>query len=97
MCAEASTVLRVVAADFFFNCWHLEISSDNHIWHIPRRVHYHAQGFRLKRSRISMLELKAVPQSCILYIICVKFTTYVSPSDVYGVGTVLGHVPFLFT
>jgi hypothetical protein len=25
MCAEASTVLRAVVADFFFNCWHLEI------------------------------------------------------------------------
>jgi hypothetical protein len=24
MCAEASTVLRAVAADFFFNCWYLE-------------------------------------------------------------------------
>jgi hypothetical protein len=29
MCAEASTVLRAVAADFFFNCWCLEILSDN--------------------------------------------------------------------
>jgi hypothetical protein len=29
MCAEASTVLRAVAADFFFNCWYLEIPSDN--------------------------------------------------------------------
>jgi hypothetical protein len=27
MCAEASTVLRAVAADFFFNCWYLEIPS----------------------------------------------------------------------
>jgi hypothetical protein len=25
MCAEASTVLRAVAADFFFNCWCLEM------------------------------------------------------------------------
>jgi hypothetical protein len=30
MCAEASTVLRAVAADFFFNCGCLEIRSDNH-------------------------------------------------------------------
>jgi hypothetical protein len=35
MCAEASTVLRAVAADFFFNCWYLEIPSDNRILHIP--------------------------------------------------------------
>jgi hypothetical protein len=25
MCAEASTILRAVAADFFFNCWCLVI------------------------------------------------------------------------
>jgi hypothetical protein len=31
MCAEASTVLRAVAVDFFFNCWYLEIPSDNGI------------------------------------------------------------------
>jgi hypothetical protein len=33
MCAEASTILRAVAADFFFNCWYLEIPPDNHIRH----------------------------------------------------------------
>jgi hypothetical protein len=38
MCAEASTVLRAVAADCFFNCWYLEIPSDNRIRHVPRRV-----------------------------------------------------------
>jgi hypothetical protein len=42
MCAEASAVLRAVAADFFFNCWYLEIPSDNRIQHIPRCVHCHA-------------------------------------------------------
>jgi hypothetical protein len=31
MCAELNTALRIVAADFFFNCWCLEISSDNRI------------------------------------------------------------------
>jgi hypothetical protein len=41
MCAEASTVLRAVAADFVFNCWYLEIPSDNCIRRIPRRVHCH--------------------------------------------------------
>jgi hypothetical protein len=35
MFAEASTVLRAVAADFFFTCWYLEIPSDNRIRHIP--------------------------------------------------------------
>jgi hypothetical protein len=79
MFAEASTVLRAVAEDFFFNCWYLEIPSDNCIRHIPRCVHYHAtvfgtyQGastimrkpFHWKCSRISMLEVETVPQSCI--------------------------------
>jgi hypothetical protein len=36
MCAEASTILRAVAADFCFNCWYLEIRSDNRIRHIPK-------------------------------------------------------------
>jgi hypothetical protein len=29
MYTEASTVLRAVAADFFLNCWYLEIPSGN--------------------------------------------------------------------
>jgi hypothetical protein len=41
-------VVRAVAADFFFNCWYLEIPSDNRIRYVPRFVHYHAQGFRLE-------------------------------------------------
>jgi hypothetical protein len=36
MHAEASTILRTVAADFFLNCWYLEIPLDNRIWHIRR-------------------------------------------------------------
>jgi hypothetical protein len=48
MCTEAGTVLRAVAADFFFNCWFLDIPSDNRIRHVPRCVHYHAQGLRLE-------------------------------------------------
>jgi hypothetical protein len=55
MCSEASTVLRAAAADFFFNCWYLVIPSDNRIRHIPRCVHYHAQGFRLSRFVIVIL------------------------------------------
>jgi hypothetical protein len=35
VCAEASAVLRAVAADFFLNCWRLEIPSDNRIRHVP--------------------------------------------------------------
>jgi hypothetical protein len=29
MCTDTSSVLRAVAADFFFNSWYLEIPSDN--------------------------------------------------------------------
>jgi hypothetical protein len=49
VCAEASTILRAVAADFFFNCWYLEIPSDNHIRHIPRSVHYRKTLYNKKQ------------------------------------------------
>jgi hypothetical protein len=65
MCAEASTVLRAVAADFFFNCWYLEIPSDNRIRHVPRYVR---KAFDWKGSRISMLEVEAVPWSFVPFI-----------------------------
>jgi hypothetical protein len=63
VCAEESGVLRAVASDLFFNCMCLEIPSDNRIQHVnvPRCV----QTFDCKSSRISMLEVEAVPQSCI--------------------------------
>jgi hypothetical protein len=48
VCAGASTVLRAVEAHFCFNCWYLEILSDNHIRHVPRCVHYHVQGLQLE-------------------------------------------------
>jgi hypothetical protein len=51
VCTEANTVLRLVVADFFFRCWCLEIPLDNHIWHVPRCMHYHAKSFDRKRSR----------------------------------------------
>jgi hypothetical protein len=33
VCTEANTVLRAVVADFFFNCWYLELPSDKRIRH----------------------------------------------------------------
>jgi hypothetical protein len=48
MCAEVSTILRTVVSDLFFNCWYLEIPSDNRIRHVPRYVHYHEESFRLE-------------------------------------------------
>jgi hypothetical protein len=68
MCAEASTVLRAVAEDFFFNCWYLEILSDIRIWHIQRCMRL------LSCAKLSignvldgvcLLEVEAVPQSSI--------------------------------
>jgi hypothetical protein len=41
----------------------VEIPLDNHIQHAPRCIYYHAQSFRLERSRISLLEVEALPQS----------------------------------
>jgi hypothetical protein len=40
--------MRAVPADFLFNCWYLEIPSDNRIRNIPRCVQYHVQGFQLE-------------------------------------------------
>jgi hypothetical protein len=74
MCAEASTVLRVVAEDFFFNCWYSDIPSDNRIRHIPRCVHYHAQGLRLESQIEIYVYLYAylfiyafIPSTCVIH------------------------------
>jgi hypothetical protein len=62
MCAEASTVLRAVAAEFFFYCG---------IWRSLRITVFGIyqgastimrKAFDWKRSRSSMLEVEAVPQ-----------------------------------
>jgi hypothetical protein len=55
MCAEASTVLRAVAADF------LTVG----VWRSLRITTIMRIAFDWKRFRISMLEVEAVPQSCI--------------------------------
>jgi hypothetical protein len=65
MCAEASTVLRAVAADFFFNCWYLEVLSNNLFGTYQGASTIVRKAFDWKHSRISMLEVDAVPQSCI--------------------------------
>jgi hypothetical protein len=61
MCAEASNVLRAVAADFYFNCWYLEIPSDNRIRHIPRCVHYHAQGLQMAVILSALCTCRIIP------------------------------------
>jgi hypothetical protein len=60
MCAEASTALRAVAADFFFNCWYLEIPSDNRIRYIPRCIHYHANLWVTNVGSIKKAALRTV-------------------------------------
>jgi hypothetical protein len=65
VCAEASTVLRDVAADFFFNCWYLEIPSDNRIGTYEGASTIMRKAFNWKRSRISVLEVEAVLQHCV--------------------------------
>jgi hypothetical protein len=64
MFAEASTVLRAVAEDFFFNCWCVEIPSDNRIRHIPSSS-IMRKAFNCNSSRISVFEVEVVPQSCL--------------------------------
>jgi hypothetical protein len=65
MCAEASTVLRAVAADFFFNYWCLEIPSETVFGTYQGVSTIMRKAFGWKRSMMSMLEVEAVPQSCI--------------------------------
>jgi hypothetical protein len=48
MCSEASTIVRAVAADFFFDCGDVEIPANESIRNIPGGVCYHAQGLRLE-------------------------------------------------
>jgi hypothetical protein len=65
VCTETSTALRAVVADFFFNCWCLEIPSET-IFGMNQGVSTIVRkDFDWKRSGISMLEVEAIPQSCI--------------------------------
>jgi hypothetical protein len=64
VCAKASSVLRAVVADFF-NCWCLEIPSDTVLGTYQGASTIMRKVFDWKRTRISMLEVGAVPQSCI--------------------------------
>jgi hypothetical protein len=47
MYTEVHTVLRAVVVDFFFNCWCLEIPSDN-FFVTYQGVYNHAQNFKLE-------------------------------------------------
>jgi hypothetical protein len=67
MCAEASTVLRAVVEDFFFNCLCMNIPSDNCIQHIQRCVHYHVQSFQLKAFKDFYVGSPYWCQYCFIY------------------------------
>jgi hypothetical protein len=58
MYTEASTILRAVAVDFFFNCWCVEIPWDNCILHAQRCIH---KTLVRKHPKISMFDVEAVP------------------------------------
>jgi hypothetical protein len=64
MCAEASTVLRAVAANSFFNCWCLRSLRITVFGTYQGASTIMRKAFDWKRSRISMLEVETVPQSC---------------------------------
>jgi hypothetical protein len=59
-------MLRAVATDFVFNCWCLEIPLDNVFGMYQSVFTIMHKAFSWKRFRISMLEVEAVPQNCIL-------------------------------
>jgi hypothetical protein len=48
MGAEASTIVRTEAVDFFCDCWAVKIPSDERVGDVPGSVHYHAQGLVLE-------------------------------------------------
>jgi hypothetical protein len=65
MCAEESTILRDIAVYFSFNCLYfksLQITVFGTYQGASTIMH---KAFDWKRSRISMLEVEAVPQSYI--------------------------------
>jgi hypothetical protein len=48
MGAKSSSIVIVVTADFFFDCWAAEVPSDEWIRDEPGGVHNHAQDLRLE-------------------------------------------------
>jgi hypothetical protein len=48
MGAKASTIVRAEAEDFVFDCWAVEVPSDESVRDIPGSVHYHTQGLTLE-------------------------------------------------
>jgi hypothetical protein len=51
---------------FIFRCWNLEILTDYGLPYIPGAFAIMRRVFDWKRSRISVMDVQAVPQNCIL-------------------------------
>jgi hypothetical protein len=62
VCTEASTILKVVAADFFFNCWCMEVLSDNRIRHVPSCAEIVFKGELLP---LPIMDNRALLQACV--------------------------------
>jgi hypothetical protein len=37
---DANIVMWAESADFFFDCWHLKVITDDGIWYVPWGIHY---------------------------------------------------------
>jgi hypothetical protein len=48
MGAESGDVVGAESTNFFFDCWDLQIVTNDGIWDIPWCRCYHSKGFRLK-------------------------------------------------
>jgi hypothetical protein len=48
MGAEAKTIVRFEAVDFFCDCGAVKIPSDERVGDVPGSVHYHVQGLGLE-------------------------------------------------
>jgi hypothetical protein len=48
MGAEAITIVRAEAADFFCDCWKVKIPSEERVGDVPGSVHHHSQGLGLE-------------------------------------------------
>jgi hypothetical protein len=66
VCTEAVAVVRAVVEDFFLDRSHEEIASDNSVGTYHGASTIRRRAFDWKRSRISTLDVEAVPQSWIL-------------------------------
>jgi hypothetical protein len=65
MGGKSSTTVIAVTADFFFDCWAAEVPSDEWIRDVPGASAIMRKTLDWNLSRISMLEVEAVSQSCI--------------------------------